>query len=198
MFDWSLNVGAKPDNSTLAFVPITFEMTILFAGLATAAAFLARTGLFPGAPARLAGPRVTDDRFAVALRWRSTVFDTGEARRVLLDSGATVPRGERGDVPSDRGQAPHQLCGVRGDTAHAVLHDLLDVAPDSIPAPPPVHVEMRTCDGVPRVRRACGGPSRAISAAHRVERTAQRGGHASESPGERGSLRHPRTLDRGS
>jgi hypothetical protein len=88
VFDWSLNIGGKPDNSTLAFVPITFEMTILFAGLATAAGFLARTGLFPGAPARLAGPRVTDDRFAIALRWRSTVFDTGEARRVLLDSGA--------------------------------------------------------------------------------------------------------------
>jgi len=88
VFDWSLNIGGKPDNSTLAFVPITFEMTILFGGLATAAAFFARTGLFPGKSAVLAGPRVTDDRFAIALRWRSTVFDTGEARRVLLDSGA--------------------------------------------------------------------------------------------------------------
>jgi dipeptidyl-peptidase-4 len=45
-------------------------------------------GLFPGAPARLAGSRVTDDEFAVALRWRSSVFETGEARRLLHDSGA--------------------------------------------------------------------------------------------------------------
>src|SRR5678809_343603 len=36
VFDWTLNVGGKPNNSTLAFVPITFEITILFAGLATA------------------------------------------------------------------------------------------------------------------------------------------------------------------
>ena len=88
VFDWSLNVGGKPDNSTLAFVPIAFELTILAGGLATAAAFVLRAGLFPGAPARLAGPRVTNDRFAIALRWRETVFDTGEARRVLLDCGA--------------------------------------------------------------------------------------------------------------
>jgi len=88
VFDWSLNVGGKPDNSTLAFVPITFEITVLAAGVATAAAFLLRSGLFPGAPARLAGPRVTDDEFAVVLRWRSSVFETGAARRHLHDSGA--------------------------------------------------------------------------------------------------------------
>jgi hypothetical protein len=88
VFDWPLNVGGKPHNSTLAFIPITFEITVLAGGLATAAAFLLRSGLFPGAPARLPAPRVTDDRFAMALRWRSTVFDTGEARRLLHDSGA--------------------------------------------------------------------------------------------------------------
>ena len=88
VFDWSLNVGGKPNNSTLAFVPITFEITILAAGLATAAAFLLRSALFPGAPARLAGPRVTDDMFAIVLRWRSTVFDTGDVRRLLYNSGA--------------------------------------------------------------------------------------------------------------
>jgi Protein of unknown function (DUF3341) len=88
VFDWTLNVGGKPDNSTLAFVPITFEITILAAGLATAKAFLARSGLFPGAATKLAAPRVTDDTFAVALRWRTNAFDTGEARRVMRDSGA--------------------------------------------------------------------------------------------------------------
>jgi hypothetical protein len=88
VFDWRLNIGGKPDNSTLAFIPIAFELTVLAAGLATAAAFLLRAGLFPGAPAKLAAPRVTDDTFAVALRWRPNAFDTGEARHLLMESGA--------------------------------------------------------------------------------------------------------------
>ena len=92
VFDWSLNVGGKPDNSTLAFIPITFEITILCAGLATIFAFLLRSGLFPGASPRLAGPSVTDDVFALALRWRPNAFDTGEAQRVLRESGATDVR----------------------------------------------------------------------------------------------------------
>src|SRR3989454_10288067 len=98
VFDWSLNVGGKPDNSTLAFVPITFEIAVLAGGLATAAAFLLRSGLFPGVTATLAAPRVTDDRFAIALRWRPNVFDTGEARRLLHDSGASEVRQIVGDV----------------------------------------------------------------------------------------------------
>lgn len=98
VFDWSLNVGGKPDNSTLAFVPITFEIAVLAGGLATAAAFFLRSGLLPGVPAKLAAPRVTDDRFAIALRWRTSVFDTGEARRLLHDSGASEIRHMVGDL----------------------------------------------------------------------------------------------------
>jgi ActD protein len=89
VFDWPLNVGGKPDNSTLAFVPIAFEMTVLAGGLATAAAFLLNSRLFPGAMPAVAAPGVTDDRFAVALRWRPNVFDTGKARHLLVQSGAT-------------------------------------------------------------------------------------------------------------
>jgi hypothetical protein len=88
VFDWPLNVGGKPLNSTLAFVPIAFELTILSAGLATAAAFLVRCRLFPGArPARFE-PAATEDAFAVVLRRRDTTFDAGEARRLLIERGA--------------------------------------------------------------------------------------------------------------
>src|SRR5258705_12823336 len=81
VFDWALNVGGKPDNSTLAFVPITFEITVLSAGLATAGAFFLRSGLFPGAPARRAGPRVADEEFAMAMRRGPRGFDNVQRRR---------------------------------------------------------------------------------------------------------------------
>jgi hypothetical protein len=88
VIDWPLNVGGKPRNSTLAFVPITFELTILCAGLATAGAFLLRARLFPGAQPQLFDARTTEDVFTVVLRRRDATFDAGEARRLLLDSGA--------------------------------------------------------------------------------------------------------------
>ena len=87
VFDWPLNVGGKPDNSTLAFVPVTFEITVLGAGLATVAALLLRCGLFPTARAPLHEPSATDDLFALVLRWRHIAFDP-QVERVLYEHGA--------------------------------------------------------------------------------------------------------------
>ena len=64
VFDWPLDVGGKPENSTLAFVPICFELTVLFGGLATVAAFLLRARLFPGKREQLPVLGVTNDVFA--------------------------------------------------------------------------------------------------------------------------------------
>jgi hypothetical protein len=88
VFDWPLNVGGKPANSTLAFIPISFELTVLFAGLATALALLVRCGLRPGARPAAFAPEATEDAFALVLRRRDATFDAGEARRLLLESGA--------------------------------------------------------------------------------------------------------------
>ena len=92
VFDWRLNVGGKPNNSTLAFVPISFEITVLLAGLASAAAFFLRCRLFPGARAILFEEHATDDVFALVLRRQDLAFDARAARRLLEDSGATHVR----------------------------------------------------------------------------------------------------------
>ena len=89
VFDWPLNVGGKPPNSTLAFVPITFELTVLCAGLLTAAALLVRSRLVPGARARHVANSTTEDVFALVLRFgRDEPLDHDEVKRLLIEAGA--------------------------------------------------------------------------------------------------------------
>jgi hypothetical protein len=93
---WPLNVGGKPFFSWPAFLPVAFELTVLFAGLGTVAALLARSRLFPGSGGA-APPRVTDDRFALALRREGERFDDEGAARLLARCGAVETRTE--EVP---------------------------------------------------------------------------------------------------
>jgi len=88
VLDWPLNVGGKPDNSTLAFVPICFELTVLLSGLATVAALFLRARLYPGKRESLFAEGVTNDTFALVLRKREAPFDVHRARKLLQDSGA--------------------------------------------------------------------------------------------------------------
>lgn len=88
VLDWPLNVGGKPDNSTLAFIPISFELTVLAAGLATVAALLVRVRLFPGKQERLVSENITNDQFALVLRRHDEFFDVWAARAILEEAGA--------------------------------------------------------------------------------------------------------------
>ena len=88
VLDWPLNVGGKPDNSTLAFVPICFELTVLLSGLATVAALFLRAQLYPGKKEMLFAEGITNDTFALVLRRREPNFDTHRAWKLLEESGA--------------------------------------------------------------------------------------------------------------
>jgi len=88
VLDWPLNVGGKPDNSALAFVPITFELTVLAGGLATAAALLFRTRLYPGKREQLVAEGITNDSLALVLRKRDAFFNSGYACELLENCGA--------------------------------------------------------------------------------------------------------------
>jgi hypothetical protein len=96
VIDWPLDVGGKPDNSLLAFIPIAFELTILGAGLLTVAALLMRCRLLPFADPGIVQRAATDDLFAVVVRCRDTVFDRNLVERLMLDYGASsvVARGD--------------------------------------------------------------------------------------------------------
>lgn len=90
VLDWPLDVGGKPDNSTLAFIPISFELTVLCAGLATVAAFFLRARLYPGKRAQLAAAGVTNDVFALVVRKPPSAAATRRAFELFAECGAAT------------------------------------------------------------------------------------------------------------
>lgn len=72
---WPVNVGGKPLASIPAFVPVTFEITVLFAGLGTVAAFFLRSKLWTGKKVHPVHPRATDDAFVLQVLEDRADFD---------------------------------------------------------------------------------------------------------------------------
>lgn len=63
---WPHIIGGKPFNSIPAFVPIMFEMSVLFGGIATFLAMIFFNRL-PNLSKRSFDPSITDNRFAIVI-----------------------------------------------------------------------------------------------------------------------------------
>ncbi len=87
--DWPINVGGKPWNSLPAFVPVTFEVMVLFAAVSTVIAFLIGRGLLPGKRPKLACAGVTDNKFALVIEESNASFDIEEVSAMLNKFGVT-------------------------------------------------------------------------------------------------------------
>jgi hypothetical protein len=86
--NWPVNVGGKPWNSLPAFVPITFEVMVLFAGISTVIAFFLVSRLRPWRKAEVIYPGVTNDRFALVLEESDAAFDAAQVRALFKANGA--------------------------------------------------------------------------------------------------------------
>ncbi|MBP6826829.1 MAG: DUF3341 domain-containing protein [Saprospiraceae bacterium] len=64
--DWPIMFGGKPFWSVPAFIPITFEMTVLFAAWGMTITFYTICGMWPGVKAKTLDNRITDDKFCIA------------------------------------------------------------------------------------------------------------------------------------
>jgi ActD protein len=85
---WALNVGGKPLASVPAFIPVTFEITVLFAGLGTVGIFLLRSKLFPGKKSSKLSLNITNDRFVLVLLEDSAQFDVSDATELVKSHNA--------------------------------------------------------------------------------------------------------------
>lgn len=64
--DWPIIFGGKPYFSAPAFIPITFELTVLFASVGMVVTFYIICGLGPGVVNPNLDDRITDDKFCIA------------------------------------------------------------------------------------------------------------------------------------
>ncbi len=89
--DYPLNVGGRPLNSWPSFVPVIFEMTVLFAALSAVLGMLAMNGL-PRPYHPLFGvpqfDRATQDRFFLCIRRTDPLFHEHTTREFLQRLGA--------------------------------------------------------------------------------------------------------------
>lgn len=85
--DWPINFAGKPHFSLPAFIPITFELTVLFAAVGMVLTFCYLNQIMPGVKKHVFHPRQTDDLFVVALEISDD--DAGEeAINFLKSTGA--------------------------------------------------------------------------------------------------------------
>ena len=99
--DWPTNIGGKPLASVPAFIPVTFESAVLAAGLGTVLVLLVRSRLFTWSKPNLVHPRVTDDRFVLAIRQTDADLDPGMAVGLLREHGAIDVREDIGEGMQD-------------------------------------------------------------------------------------------------
>ena len=84
--DWPLNIGGKPFFALPAWIPIMFELTVLFAAVGMVLTFCYLCQLAPFVKKDHFNPRSTDDTFVMVLETTSRT-DENEVMRFLQDVG---------------------------------------------------------------------------------------------------------------
>lgn len=91
IYDWPMNIGGKPSFSLWenlpAFVPVTFEFSVLCGAHGMVLTYLLRNGTLPGMPATNPDPRTTDDKFVVEVTTdQNSAMTEAEIEAVLKET----------------------------------------------------------------------------------------------------------------
>ncbi len=87
--NFPLDFGGKPYWPIASFIPITFEMMVLFSAWGMTLTYLVRNRLWPGMVPRIYDKRTTDDRFALVFDADNVASDKlKELRDLCMHEGA--------------------------------------------------------------------------------------------------------------
>lgn len=84
--DWPIIFGGKPYWSIPAFIPIIFELTVLFASIGMVVTFYTVCGMAPGVTNPTLDDRITDDKFCLAFETKN--LDENAAQSFFSETGA--------------------------------------------------------------------------------------------------------------
>lgn len=85
--DWPVNIGGKPHFALPAFIPITFELTVLFAAVGMVLTFCYLCQLMPFVKKHHFHPRATDDLFVMVIECTAKT-NTEDLKAFLANNGA--------------------------------------------------------------------------------------------------------------
>lgn len=92
--DWPMNIGGKPNNyfyqNLPAFVPISFEFTVLLAAHGMALTYFLRNWTLPGVKARNPYPYTTNDKFVMEIHPSDNHVSTDELSQMLNETGSIL------------------------------------------------------------------------------------------------------------
>lgn len=87
-FDWPMIVGGKDSYSFPVYIPVIFELTVLFCALGMVGTFIVSNGMGPSVKPLMFDLRTTDNKFAMAVDLSKNGLAEGRIEQILKDSGA--------------------------------------------------------------------------------------------------------------
>jgi Protein of unknown function (DUF3341) len=87
--DWPMNIGGKPHISLPAFIPVSFELTVLFTAFGMMITFYTISGLFPKIHTKVMDVRATDDKFVMAIELDEASSQLPQLTQLLRQNGAS-------------------------------------------------------------------------------------------------------------
>ena len=91
IFDWPMDIGGKPSfalyKNLPAFIPVTFESTVLCAAHGMVITFFLRSKILPGVEPKVIDVRQSDDRMVLAIQVKENQ-SAADFRSMLMAEGA--------------------------------------------------------------------------------------------------------------